>query len=86
MLFRSVREVVWQAKKEKLFDEVAMATVTQSPDLRKIQGEIKDMLDLKFDVETVPVRAIRLRERLKRTKKVLVVLDDIWNKLDLEAR
>lgn len=81
-----VREVVWQAKKEKLFDEVAMATVMQSPDLRQIQGEIADMLDLKFDdVETVPGRAIRLRDRLKRNKKVLVILDDIWNKLDLEA-
>ena len=81
-----VREVVWQAKKEKLFDEVAMATVMQSPDLRQIQGEIADMLDLKFDdVETVPGRAICLRDRLKRNNKVLVILDDIWNKLDLEA-
>ncbi|XP_030957694.1 disease resistance protein At4g27190-like [Quercus lobata] len=81
-----VREVVWQAKKEKLFDEVAMATVMQSPDLRQIQGEIADMLDLKFDdVETVPGRAIRLRDRLKRNNKALVILDDIWNKLDLEA-
>ncbi|XP_030959627.1 uncharacterized protein LOC115981550 isoform X3 [Quercus lobata] len=81
-----VREVVWQAKNEKLFDKVAMATVTQSPDLRQIQGEIADMLDLKFDdVETVPGRATRLRERVERNKKVLVILDDIWNKLDLEA-
>ena len=82
-----VREVVWKAKKEKLFDEVAMATVTHSPDLRQIQGEIADMLvDLNFDdVETVPGRATRLRERLERNKKVLVILDDIWKKLDLEA-
>ena len=80
-----VTEVVWQAKEEKLFDEVAMAAVMQSPDLRRIQEEIADMLGLKFDVETVPGRAIRLRERLKRNKKVLVILDDIWNKLDLEA-
>ena len=82
-----VREVVWKAKKEKLFDEVAMATVTHSPDLRQIQGEIADMLvDLNFDdVETVPGRATRLRERLERNNKVLVILDEIWNKLDLEA-
>lgn len=44
-----VTEVVWQAKEEKLFDEVTMAAVMQSPDLRRIQGEIADMLDLKFD-------------------------------------
>ncbi|KAF3970561.1 hypothetical protein CMV_005761 [Castanea mollissima] len=80
-----VNEVVWQAKEEKLFDEVAIATVMQRPDLRRIQGEIADMLNLKFDVEFEPGRANQLRDRLKRNKKVLVILDDIWNKLDLEA-
>ncbi|XP_035538953.1 uncharacterized protein LOC109021335 isoform X1 [Juglans regia] len=79
------REVAKQAKKEKLFDEVAMAVVTHSPDMRRIQGEIADMLDLKFDMETVPGRAIRLQERLRREKKILIILDDIWEKLDLEA-
>ncbi|XP_062144691.1 probable disease resistance protein At4g27220 [Alnus glutinosa] len=78
------RVVANQAKEEKLFDEVAMADVTQSPDLRKIQGEIADMLDLKFDKETVLGRAIRLRERLSQHRKILVILDDIWVKLDFE--
>ncbi|KAG7970239.1 hypothetical protein I3843_07G072400 [Carya illinoinensis] len=80
-----VREVAKQAKKEKLFDEVAMVVVTHSPDMRRIQGEIADILDLKFDMETVPGRAIRLQERLRREKKILIILDDIWEKLDLEV-
>jgi Leucine-rich repeat (LRR) protein len=86
-----VREVAKQAKEEKLFDEVAIANVTQSPDLRRIQGEIADMLDLKFDKETEPGRASRLRERLTKTKEkknqkmILVILDDIWKNLDLKA-
>uniref|UniRef100_A0A2N9FL30 Uncharacterized protein n=1 Tax=Fagus sylvatica TaxID=28930 RepID=A0A2N9FL30_FAGSY len=80
-----VTEVAKQAKEEKLFDNMAMAVVMQSPDLRQIQGEIADMLDLKFDVETVVGRASRLRERLTKDKKVLVILDDVWEKLDLEA-
>jgi hypothetical protein len=59
--------------------------VTQSPDLRRIQGEIADMLDLKFDKETVSGRASRLHERLSQDRKILVILDDIWEKLELET-
>ena len=80
-----VNDVAMKAKEEKLFDVVAMSAVMQSPDNSRIQREIADMLDLKFDVESVPGRAIRLQKRLKEDKKVLVILDDIWEKLDLEA-
>ncbi|KAF5462724.1 hypothetical protein F2P56_018707 [Juglans regia] len=81
-----MREVARQVKEEdKLFDEVALADVTQSRDLIRIQGEIADMLDLKLDMETKRGRAIRLRERLTtKEKRILVILDDIWEKLDLE--
>ncbi|KAE8125071.1 hypothetical protein FH972_019908 [Carpinus fangiana] len=82
-----VREFAKEARKKQLLDEFAIANVTQSPDLRQIQGEIADMLDLKFDVEsTVIGRAILLRQRLTRTKdkKILVILDDIWQNLNLE--
>uniref|UniRef100_A0A2N9GY40 AAA+ ATPase domain-containing protein n=1 Tax=Fagus sylvatica TaxID=28930 RepID=A0A2N9GY40_FAGSY len=79
-----VSEVSRQAKEEKLFNDVTMSAVMQSPNLRRIQGEIADMLDLKFDKETVLGRADRLRKRLEKDKKVLVILDDIWKKVDLE--
>ncbi|XP_050274668.1 uncharacterized protein LOC126717233 isoform X6 [Quercus robur] len=82
-----VREVAKQVKEEKLFDEVAIATVTQSPNLIKIQGEIADKLDLKLlDKETSSGRADLLRVRLTKdnNKKILVILDDIWEKLDLD--
>ncbi|XP_041020983.1 uncharacterized protein LOC121262542 [Juglans microcarpa x Juglans regia] len=80
-----MREVARQVKEDKLFDEVALADVTQSQDLGRIQGEIADMLDLKLDAETIRGRAIRLRERLTKEKRILVILDDIWEKLNLEA-
>ena len=80
-----VTEVAKQAEEEKLFDDMAMAVVTQSPDLKKIQGEIADMLDLKLDKETEAGRASRLWERLTKDRKVLVILDDVWEKLDLVA-
>jgi Leucine-rich repeat (LRR) protein len=83
-----VREVAKQAKEKNLFDEVAIANVTQNPDLKEIQREMADMIDLKFDVESsVTGRAIRLRERLtkkKDKKMILVILDDIWKYLNLE--
>jgi Leucine-rich repeat (LRR) protein len=84
-----VREVSKQVMEKKLFDEVAIANVTQSPDLKEIQREIADMIDLKFDVESsVTGKANRLRERLTKKedkKMILVILDDIWKNLDLEA-
>ena len=80
-----IREVAMKVKEKKLFDEVAIATVTHKPDLLRIQGEIADKLDLKLDKESLSGRADLLRERLTKEKntKKLIVLDDIWENLDL---
>ncbi|KAB1202379.1 hypothetical protein CJ030_MR8G020176 [Morella rubra] len=82
-----VKQVARQAKEEKLFDEVAFASVTPSPDPNRIQKEISEMLGLKLDEESVTLRASRLRERIKqdKNKKILIILDDIWKPLELEA-
>ena len=47
-----VREVAKQVKEKKIFNEVAIAEVTQNQDLRRIQGELADMLDLKFEKQS----------------------------------
>ncbi|KAK4596163.1 hypothetical protein RGQ29_014280 [Quercus rubra] len=80
-----IREVAMKVKEKKLFDEVAIATVTHQPEPSRIQGEIADKLDLKLDKETLSGKADLLRERLTKdtNKKILVILDDIWEKLDL---
>ncbi|KAG4123418.1 hypothetical protein ERO13_D11G325233v2 [Gossypium hirsutum] len=78
-----VKEVVRQVKEDKLFDSVVMAVVTYTPDVQKIQDQIADMLGLKFEEQSMSGRASRLCQRLKKEKKILVVLDDIWAKLDL---
>ncbi|XP_016729430.2 probable disease resistance protein At4g27220 [Gossypium hirsutum] len=78
-----VEEVIRQVKADKLFDSVVMAAVTQTPDVRKIQDQIADMSGLKFEEQSTSGRANRLCQRLKKEKKILVVLDDIWAKLDL---
>ncbi|XP_022718885.1 putative disease resistance protein At5g05400 isoform X2 [Durio zibethinus] len=79
------KEVASKVREEHLFDEVAMAMVSHNPVIRQIQGEIADMLGLKFDVETDSGRAMQLRQRLKNGKRILIILDDLWQKLDLEA-
>ncbi|XP_034707045.1 probable disease resistance protein At4g14610 [Vitis riparia] len=61
-----------------------MASVFQNQDLRKIQGQLVDMLGLKFEEESKWGRATRLNEMIKKEKKILIILDDIWAQLDLE--
>nr|CAN77510.1 hypothetical protein VITISV_036215 [Vitis vinifera] len=48
-----VEQVAKHAKEQKLFDEVVMASVFQNPDLRKIQGQLADMLGLPIAPVTV---------------------------------
>ncbi|KAG7940923.1 hypothetical protein I3843_16G010700 [Carya illinoinensis] len=72
---------------DNLFKEVAIATVSQSPDLRKIQGELAEMLGLRLDKESLHERANELYSRLTEAEKVLVILDDVWEQIshkDLE--
>ncbi|KHG20968.1 hypothetical protein F383_26485 [Gossypium arboreum] len=78
-----VKEIARKVK-GKLFDSVVIATVTQAIDIEKIQNQIADFLGLKFEEQSMVGKAFRLRERLKEEKRVLVVLDDIWEKLDIE--
>ncbi|XP_028760273.1 disease resistance protein At4g27190-like [Neltuma alba] len=62
----------------KLFDKFIMVVVSKPPNEVKIQQEIADQIDLKFDVATQSVRAQRLSERL-RSMKILIILDDVWS-------
>ncbi|CAL5423009.1 unnamed protein product [Camellia sinensis] len=77
-----VKEVTKSVNKEQLFDEVVIAVVSQSPDEKKIQAEIADKLGLKFEEESVSRRVDRLHESLP-SKRILVILDDVWKRLEL---
>ncbi|XP_048442550.1 probable disease resistance protein At4g27220 isoform X2 [Pyrus x bretschneideri] len=80
-----VEEVHRQAVKEKLFVDAVMVRSGQNPDLEGIQKEIATKLGMKVkESETMSVRAPRLCDRVK-DKKVLVILDNIWESIDLEA-
>ncbi|KAB2603764.1 disease resistance protein RPS2-like [Pyrus ussuriensis x Pyrus communis] len=66
-----VEEVLRQAVKEKLFADAVMERSVQNPDLVGIQKEIAR-------------KALRLCNRIK-AKKVLVILDNIWESIDLQS-
>ncbi|XP_059656410.1 probable disease resistance protein At4g27220 isoform X2 [Cornus florida] len=81
---RMVEEIAKQAKKNNFFDEVAKAVFSQTPNLEKIQKELADCLNLSFNTDTEVGRKGELSNRLKRGKKILVVIDDIWDDFELE--
>ncbi|KAH9689682.1 hypothetical protein KPL70_015594 [Citrus sinensis] len=81
-----VKAVARQVIEEKLFDEVVMVEVTRTPDQKPIQDKIASDLGLQFGQhDDVLQRAGLLSERLKKEKRVLIILDDIWMRLDLDG-
>ncbi|XP_039157683.1 uncharacterized protein LOC104452833 isoform X3 [Eucalyptus grandis] len=77
-------------REKNSFDWVAKADVSQNPDVKKIQEEIAHWLglsDIKKE-ENVSLRAKLLRERLedleRKKNKVLIILDNLWERLDLK--
>ncbi|CAL5420697.1 unnamed protein product [Camellia sinensis] len=81
-----VKDVVNRARNEHLFDTIVMAVVSQIPDLRKIQDRIAHNLDFKLkEEETLLERATHLRQKLATVKRILIVLDDVWERIDLQG-
>ncbi|CAL5410903.1 unnamed protein product [Camellia sinensis] len=82
-----VKEIGKQAESDKLFDEVVMVVVSQNLDIKKIQDEIAGMLGFTslINQPSATERISMLCARLRDVKKILVILDDVWAKLDLAA-
>ncbi|XP_039173341.1 disease resistance protein At4g27190-like [Eucalyptus grandis] len=70
------------------FRMIVKAEVSRTPDLNNIQGQIADALSLNLkDKESQQGRRDLLFQRLQRdpNEKVLIILDDLWEALDLKA-
>ena len=80
-----VKQVAEKAVSEGLFNVVVMVTVSQAVNLRIIQSQIAEGLGLTSlgADSTVEWRATKVRDRIVGEKKVLIILDDLWKKLDL---
>ncbi|KAJ0889652.1 putative AAA+ ATPase domain, P-loop containing nucleoside triphosphate hydrolase [Helianthus annuus] len=80
-----VEEVAKQAYARQLFDEMVMVVVSHKPNLRKLQGDLAEMLELNLKEEGEVLRTVRLRERLNQVKRILIILDDLWMPFDLRT-
>ncbi|XP_019449300.1 PREDICTED: disease resistance protein At4g27190-like [Lupinus angustifolius] len=79
-----IEEVAWQAEHGGSFNAVMVATVTRSPEIEKIQDQLADGLSLKLNKMSPRGRARELWDKIKKEEKVLVIMDDIWEKIDLK--
>ncbi|XP_022735450.1 uncharacterized protein LOC111288713 [Durio zibethinus] len=79
------KEVGKHAREQKLFDKVVMATMSETPDINKIQDKIAELLGLKFEASTEEGKAEELWRRLKGEEKILIIIDDVWNEFKLQT-
>lgn len=67
------------------FSIVIWVTVSKELDLKKVQKQITERLNLKVVMEeSIERTAGRLRRRLKK-EKVLLILDNVWESFDLRV-
>ncbi|KAG5568511.1 hypothetical protein H5410_064475, partial [Solanum commersonii] len=68
------------------FGVVIWVTVPKPPiDIRKVQAQIADRLNVKVDTEgSEESNASKIYERLKQEMSFLVILDDVWEAIDLD--
>ncbi|XP_062006456.1 probable disease resistance protein At4g27220 isoform X2 [Rosa rugosa] len=71
-----------QAQENRLFDKVILAVVSQNPDLMKIQQTFAEMLGFELKEKTETVRARELKKKIMRGTRILIILDDIWKRIE----
>ncbi|XP_052177802.1 probable disease resistance protein At4g27220 isoform X3 [Diospyros lotus] len=81
-----VKEVAKDAEKLGIFHKIAIAVVSKDPNTSKLQEDIATQLNLEYKGKSELERADGLRKALLNGKrKILVILDDLWQFLDLTA-
>ncbi|XP_028085381.1 disease resistance protein At4g27190-like isoform X2 [Camellia sinensis] len=79
-----VNEVAKKVEEKKMFDVIVMVVVSQNPNLITIQGQIAKILDLQdFGGNNLPTGAGKIRSKILSFGRVLVILDDVWKRLEL---
>ncbi|XP_031249802.1 disease resistance protein SUMM2-like [Pistacia vera] len=80
-----VKEISQHVKEAKTYDVAVMAVVSQTPSIMKIQSDIADMLGVtNLPASSEIARASFLWERIKEKKKILIILDDVWERIKLD--
>jgi disease resistance protein RPS2 len=67
------------------FGIVIWVTISKNLDMKKVQTQIAERLNLETKMgESLERLAIRLYQRLEEEEKFLLILDDVWEKIDLD--
>ncbi|XP_050259666.1 disease resistance protein At4g27190-like [Quercus robur] len=80
-----VKQVAEKVMTEGLFHRVVMATVSQTMNLKKIQSSIADGLELFLKKKSDDGRANELRAKIMAEKKILIISDDVWERIELSS-
>ncbi|XP_030928431.1 probable disease resistance protein At4g27220 [Quercus lobata] len=80
-----VNEVYKKVKGLNIFNDILMTVVSQTPDVRRIHDEIAGCLNLDFKGKSEMARASEICLRIKSKEKILIILDDVWKDVNLEA-
>ncbi|KHG13370.1 hypothetical protein F383_20340 [Gossypium arboreum] len=80
------REVGSQAQKLNLFEKVVITVVSQKPNFERIQDQIAQYIG--FDMKNKQGRRSEqeLWLRLKNEPRILIILDDIWESINLKEK
>lgn len=78
-----VERITRRVKRDNLFDLILRASVTNRPDLKRIQGELGNNLGLQLQEKTLEGRARLLCGRIKMTAKILIILIDVCGEINL---
>ncbi|TYI85186.1 hypothetical protein E1A91_D05G422500v1 [Gossypium mustelinum] len=65
------KEVGKHAPEQKFFDKVVMFTMSQNPDINKIQDKVADICGLKFETSSQEGKPEELFRSMQRVKKIL---------------
>ncbi|XP_004296347.1 PREDICTED: disease resistance protein At4g27190-like [Fragaria vesca subsp. vesca] len=78
-----VTHVAAQACRNGTFNHWIVASISQSPDFTQIQDTLADLLGFKLKEKTEAGRAARLHKEIMRREKLLIILDDVWDIIEL---
>ncbi|WJX64779.1 hypothetical protein P8452_49516 [Trifolium repens] len=72
-----VKAIGRKAKDSDICREVLFVKVTQNSNIRTIQDQIADLLDIKFDKNSDAGRAKTIFSKIKTMNRILVIFDDV---------
>ncbi|KAK6127154.1 hypothetical protein DH2020_039102 [Rehmannia glutinosa] len=81
---RMARRIGEKVKREKLFKVVVMVSVGPSSDIKRVVYEMSEYLGVRLRTGDFLATANALFSKLIMEESILIILDDVWEGLDLE--